>query len=98
VIDYLEFEWICGACGSHTVARHPDYPPVGRFGRNVLVQATLMKFEERLPLQKVCEALETHHGLSVTPATVMDITRRVGGWLRSGYEETSRLQSIPNTG
>ena len=86
VIDYLEFEWKCGACKAHTVSRHPDCPPGGRLGRNVLVQATLMKFMERLPIWKVCEALERTYGLQVTPATVMDVTRRVGGWLRPEYE------------
>jgi transposase-like protein len=85
VIDYLEFEWMCGACGSPTVARHPDCPPGGRLGKNVLVQATLMKFQERLPHWKVCEALERTYGLQVTPATVLDITRRVSGWLRPEY-------------
>jgi transposase len=44
VIDFLEFEWDCGACGPHTVSRHPECPPEGRFWRNVLVQATLMKY------------------------------------------------------
>jgi len=57
VIDFLEFEWTRRECGSHTVSRHPDCPPGGRLGKNALVQATLMKFQERLPLQKVCEAL-----------------------------------------
>jgi len=86
VIDFLEFEWECGACGSHTRARHPDCPPQGRFGKNVLVQATLMKFEERLPHKKACETLERTYGLSVTPATVLDVTRRVCDWLRPEYE------------
>jgi len=85
VIDFLEFEWTCRECGSHTVSRHPDCPPGGRLGKNALVQATLMKFQERLPLQKVCEALERTYGLQVTPATVLDVTRRVGGWLRPEY-------------
>jgi len=86
VIDFLEFEWKCKACKAHTVARHPDCPSDGWFGKNVLVQTTLMKLEERLPLQKVAEVLERHHGLSATPATVLDITRRVSDWLRPEYE------------
>lgn len=85
VIDFLEFEWTCRECGSHTVSRHPDCPPGGRLGKNALVQATLMKFQERLPLQKVCEALGRTYGLQVTPATMLDVTRRVGGWLRPEY-------------
>jgi len=53
IIDFLEFEWECDVCGSHAVSRHPDCPPNGRFGKNVYVQTTLMKYEERLPLRKV---------------------------------------------
>ena len=58
VIDFLEFGWECAGCGASTSSRHPECPPSGRFGRNVLVQATLMKYEERLPHRKVSEALE----------------------------------------
>ena len=75
-------------CGTHTVSRHPDCPPDGRFGKNLLVQTTLMKYEERLPLQKIGEGLERQYGLTVTPATVLDITRRVSDWLRPEYEAT----------
>ena len=53
VIDFLEFGWECAGCGASTTARHPECPPSGRFGRNVLVQATLMKYEDRLPHRKV---------------------------------------------
>jgi len=90
VIDFLEYEWECKECGSRTTARHPDCPPVGRLGKNVLVQATLMKFMERLPHWKVCEALQRTYGLQVTPATVLDLTRRVGDWLRPEHERILR--------
>jgi transposase-like protein len=72
-------------CGSHTTARHPDCPPNGRFGKNVYVQTTLMKYEERLPLKKVQAALE-RQGLTVTPSTVLEILRRTAVWLRPEYE------------
>jgi len=85
VIDFLEFGWTCTECCASTSARHPDCPPAGRFGRNVLVQATLMKYEERLPHRKVCESLDRTYGLSITPATAFDITRRVSEWLRPEY-------------
>jgi len=86
VIDFLEFEWKCKACKAYTVARHPDCPPEGLFGKNVLVQTTLMKFEERLPLQKIVEGLENQFELPITTASVLDITRRVSEWLRPEYE------------
>jgi len=50
-----------------------------------MVQATLMKFVERLPHRKVSEALERTYGLQVTPATVLDVTRRVAWWFRPEY-------------
>jgi len=85
VIDFLEFEWECEACGSHMTARHPDCPPEGLFGKNVYVQTTLLKYEDRLPLRKVQAALE-RHGLTVTPSTVLEILRRAAMWLRPEYE------------
>jgi len=90
VIDFLEFGWMCPECGASTTSRHPECPPSGRFGRNVLVQATLMKFEERLPHRKVSEALERTYGLRISPATVLDVTRRVCGWLRPEYARILR--------
>jgi transposase len=104
VIDFLEFEWGCKACKAHTFSRHPDCPPDGRFGKNVLVQTTLMKFEERLPLQKIAEGLERQYELPITPATVLDITRRVSEWLRPECEaireriRRSRVVYIDETG
>jgi len=96
VIDYLEYGYTCKMCGSHTTARHPDCPPEGRFGRNLLVQATLMKYRERLPHVKVCEALEHTYDLSITPATVLDITYRVSRWLRLEYEAIlQRIRGSP---
>ena len=96
VIKFLKFGWECGACGSSTVSRHPDCPPEGRFGRNVLVQATLMKYEERLPHRKLCETLDRTYGLSITPATTFDITRRVSEWLRPEYMRIlQRIRSAP---
>jgi len=85
VIKYLEYRWTCTECDASTSARHPDCPPSGRFGKNVLIQAALMKYEERLPHRKVSETLDRTYGFSITPATAFDVTRRVAGWLRPEY-------------
>jgi transposase len=96
VLDYLEYEYECTECGTYTSSRHPDCPPVGRLGRNALVQATLMKFEERLPHRKAAEALERTYGLQVTPATVLDVTRRVAWWLLPEYHRIlQRIRASP---
>jgi len=85
VIEFLEANYDCPRCGAHVVARHADGPPEGRFGKNVYVQTTLLKYEERLPLRKV-QATLVRQGLTVTPSTVLEILRRAAIWLRPEYE------------
>lgn len=68
------------------ISRHSDCPPEGRMGKNVCVQTTLMKFEQRLPERKIKSVLE-RQGLSITPSTVLDVHRRVSEWLKPDYEQ-----------
>ena len=75
VVDYLEFIWKCDSCSSKITAKHPDCPPEGVFGKNVYVQTTLLRYEDRLPMRKVKGALE-RQGLNVTPSTVLEILWR----------------------
>jgi len=93
VIDFLQFEGDCAGCGAHVVARHPDCPPEGRFGKNLLTQVSLWKYEGRLPHRKIREMLKWQYGLSITAASILDVTRRVSDWLRPEYEEVRRRVS-----
>jgi transposase len=45
-----------------------------------------MKFEQRLPLEKISQQMESQFDLPMTPASVLDITRRVSEYLRPEYE------------
>ena len=90
VVEYLSYEYECGECGLRSTARHPDCPPSGWLGRNAIVQATLMRYAERLPARKVSEALERTYGLRVTPATVLEAASRVARWLRPEYDAVLR--------
>lgn len=85
VTDFLKLGGKCVCCGAYNVARHPDCPPAGRFGKNVYVQATLHKFEERLPLDKIGSAFE-RSGLEVSAPTVLELLWRTSNWLRPEYE------------
>jgi transposase len=85
VIDFLEFEYKCPSCNAYSSVRHPDCPSDGIFGVNALTQTTLMKFEERLPFEKVAQQMESQFGLSMTTASAFDITRRVSQYLRPQY-------------
>ena len=86
VIDFLELGGKCTACGAFNVAFHQDCPPAGRFGKNVYVQATLHKFEERLPLVKMRSVLE-RFGLKIPAPTELELLWRTGNWLRPEFEE-----------
>lgn len=44
-----------------------------------------MKFDQRLPLKKVSDQMQQQYGLSMTPATALDITRRVSDYLQPQY-------------
>src|SRR3989304_2783597 len=99
VIDFLEFEYKCTSCDTYTSARHPDCPPDGGFGKNAVVQTPLLRFEERLPLEKVCRQMESQFALPLSPASALDITRRVSEYLRPEYEailERVRCAKIVN--
>lgn len=84
-IDFLEFEYKCTVCNTFSSVRHPECPPDGLFGKNVLIQTTLMKFEQRLPLEKISQQMESQFGLPLTAASVLDITRRVSEYLMPEY-------------
>jgi transposase len=86
VIDFLQFEYKCTTCNGYTSIRHPDCPPDGIFGKNALIQTTLMKFEERLPFEKIANQMECQHGLSMTAASAFDVTRRVCDYLAPEYD------------
>jgi len=86
VIDFLEFDYKCTQCHAYETSRHPDCPPEGVFGKNALAQTTLLKFDQRLPFDKVAEQMTQQYDLSMTPATALDIARRVSVYLAPEYE------------
>ncbi len=84
--EYKIGHYECENCGEEVVASHPDCPEEGRFGKNVLIQATLLKYEERIPYRKVSDLFEWQYDLEVSPASVLDFVRRTSDWLRPEYE------------
>jgi transposase len=85
VVDFLQFEYKCTSCNGYSLARHPDCPPDHIFGKNALTQTTL-KFEQRLPFEKVSQQMESQFGLPMSSASALDVTRRVSEYLRPEYE------------
>jgi transposase len=82
---YKELHYFCSNCECEVVARHPDCPPEGRFGKTVYVQSTLLKFQQRLPLGKIRSVFEMQ-GLEISSPTLLELLRRTSEWLRPDYE------------
>jgi transposase/uncharacterized coiled-coil protein SlyX len=85
VIEYTTNHYWCDECNNEIVASHPDMPKEGRFGKNVLAQTTLLKYEDRLPHRKIREHLERQYGLIVSPGAIFDFTHRANIRLQSEY-------------
>ena len=82
---YKELHYFCANCECEVIARHPDCPPDGRFGKTVYVQTTLLKFQQRLPLEKIRSVFEMQ-GLEISSPTLLELLRRTSEWLRPDYE------------
>ncbi len=96
IIEYRVGHYQCPTCNTIAIATHPDLPRSGRFGIGVLAQTALLKYEERLPLRKICTVLTRQHGITVTPAAVLDFTRRVSDTLQDEYTLIlSRVRTAP---
>mgnify|MGYP001600708697 FL=1 len=85
VTEYRIGHYLCRKCGEVTVADAPILQE-GCFGPRTCAQVALLKFSDRLPHKLVVKALERQFGLTLTPATVLDITRRVSDAVRGRYE------------
>jgi len=84
VTEYRINHYLCNHCGTEIVAQAP-IPDNSRFGANTLAHTTLLKYENRLPLRKVCSSLKRQFNLNISSATVFDITRRVSDKLVVEY-------------
>jgi transposase len=86
VIEYRIAHYTCPCCHREVTAVEPDCPSEGRFGNNAIAQATLLKYEDRLPHRKIKDTLRRIYGLNVSPATILDLTRRAADAVQSQYD------------
>ena len=84
VTEYKINHYKCKRCNKVVIARAP-IPDHSNFGANTLAHVAMMKFDDRLPLRKVCSALERQFNLNISSATVFDITKRVSDKLQNEY-------------
>lgn len=75
----------CKNCG--VITARTDLPNEGSFGKNVLAQTTLMKYDDRLPARKVVNTLNRTFLFEVTHSTVLNIVQRVVKTVQHVYEQ-----------
>src|SRR3989338_494865 len=88
VTEHLIGHYNCPKCKKHIIAE--NNAPKGRFGNNVLTHATLLKFDDRLPLRKAVSSLERHYGITITNVAVLNATEDVALRLEKPYKNLIR--------
>ena len=76
VTEYKICHYICPHCLKEVVGTDSGCPSEGMFGNNTIAQATLLKYKDRLPHRKIRDALKRLYGLDISPATILNLTRR----------------------
>ena len=89
--EHLIHHYICSCCGKKNVAPHSL--PKGFFGANAETTTVLLRFEDRLPLRKVVNALQRQN-LNVSNVCVQNISNRVARQLLPEYNAQIRLLRV----
>ena len=96
VTEYKIAHYRCPCCQREVAANDAGCPNEGIFGNNTIAQTTLLKYEDRLPHRKIQNALRRLHGLNISPATILDLTRRAADAVQSEYDVIlSRIRAAP---
>jgi len=96
VTEYRIAHYSCPSCHREVIANDSDCPSEGRFGNNTIAQTTLLKYADRLPHRKIREALRRMHGLDISPAAILDLTRRAADAVQSQYDAIlHRIREAP---
>jgi transposase len=96
VTEYKIAHYRCPRCRKEVTANDAACSLEGRFGNNIIAQTTLLKYEDRLPHRKIQNALRRLHGLNISPATILDLTRRAADAVQSQYDAIlNRIRTAP---
>jgi len=85
VTEFIANHYHCSNCGE--VVAKPEECPDGRFGINVLVHCSMSRYEDRLPFRKIHNFLKRNYNLEITPASIMNMTRKVSEKIEPEYHK-----------
>jgi transposase len=96
VTEYKIAHYRCPCCHREVGANDAGCPNEGIFGNNTIAQTTLLKYEDRLPHRKIQNTLKRLYGLNISPATILDLTRRAADAVQSEYDAIlSKIRGAP---
>jgi transposase len=96
VTEYKICHYICPCCQKEVVAADSSCPNEGIFGNNTIAQVALLKYGDRLPHRKIQDTLKRVYGLVISPATILDLTRRAADAVQSEYDAIlNRIRNAP---
>jgi transposase len=87
IIEYKIAHYKCPHCRKEVIAKDANCPREGKFGNNIIAQATLLKYKDRLPHRKIQDTLRRLHDLKISPATILDLTRRAAEAVQMDYNQ-----------
>jgi len=90
VTKYDCHEYVDLDTGEIFVARHPDMPPNGIFGNNVLAFASFLRFRCRVPFDKIASVFTNVFKIPMTTPTSWDICNRVADKVAPHYNKLKR--------
>lgn len=87
VTKYVCKEYVDLDTGEIFIARHPDMPNKGIFGKNVMAFTNWLHFKCRVPFDKVASTFTGVLKIPMTAPTAMDICNRVADKVSPQYDE-----------
>ena len=96
VIQYNRHKYRCRTCGHTFEAAHGECPTEGRFGVNLLVYLSMLKFNLRGVLRRIGDFMGHVTALSITPKGIQDALLRVGAACKNEYARSlQRIRAAP---
>jgi len=86
VTEYKIAHYRCPCCRKEVVASDPSCPHEGKFGNNVIAHATMLKYDGRMPHRIIQDTMMRLFCLKISPATILDLTRRAADAVQSEYD------------
>lgn len=85
VTKHIIAHYCCKNCGEVTAPT--DLPQAGNFGKNLLTQTAIIRYEDRLPIRKVMNTLKRQYGLAIAHTSILSMVQRVAQKVRDKYHK-----------